>query len=254
MIKVAAGKERYFRWYEAICARGQIRDIDSGFERHHVVPRSLGGTNESSNLTKLTYREHFLAHWLLAKFTEDDALRKMRYALHMMSNIGPEHERAVAGWQFEVARRANVLARMGSTLSEEHRAKIGAAHRGTVRGPMSDATRAKLSEAKAGQTHTADARAKISKAMSGRKLSDETKAKLSELRRRRTGYNLSPEHRASIGAAHVGTKRSAETKAKIRSAQVGRKLSASHVEALRASWARRKAAKANNELHSHEVA
>lgn len=36
-------------------------------EIHHIVPRSLGGSNNSSNLVKLTAREHFLCHYLLTK-------------------------------------------------------------------------------------------------------------------------------------------------------------------------------------------
>ena len=36
-------------------------------ELHHIVPRCLGGTDESSNLVRLTAREHFIAHRLLAK-------------------------------------------------------------------------------------------------------------------------------------------------------------------------------------------
>lgn len=37
------------------------------FEKHHIIPRSLGGSDEEQNLTLLTAREHFLCHWLLAK-------------------------------------------------------------------------------------------------------------------------------------------------------------------------------------------
>lgn len=37
------------------------------FERHHIVPRSLGGSNNDDNIVKLTYREHFMAHLLLCK-------------------------------------------------------------------------------------------------------------------------------------------------------------------------------------------
>lgn len=35
------------------------------FERHHIVPRSLGGSN--NNIVKLTYREHYIAHLLLCR-------------------------------------------------------------------------------------------------------------------------------------------------------------------------------------------
>ena len=41
--------------------------IDGYFEVHHIVPKSLGGSNDKSNLVKLTAREHFIAHCLLAR-------------------------------------------------------------------------------------------------------------------------------------------------------------------------------------------
>lgn len=36
-------------------------------ETHHIVPRCIGGTDDSSNLVNLTIREHIIAHLLLAK-------------------------------------------------------------------------------------------------------------------------------------------------------------------------------------------
>lgn len=36
-------------------------------ERHHIVPRSLGGSDEADNLIRLTAEDHFFAHLLLAK-------------------------------------------------------------------------------------------------------------------------------------------------------------------------------------------
>lgn len=40
----------------------------SGYrERHHIVPRSLGGTDEPGNLISLSAEDHFFAHLLLAK-------------------------------------------------------------------------------------------------------------------------------------------------------------------------------------------
>lgn len=37
------------------------------YERHHILPRCMGGTNENTNLVYLTAEDHFIAHLLLAK-------------------------------------------------------------------------------------------------------------------------------------------------------------------------------------------
>ena len=42
-------------------------------ELHHIVPRCLGGTDEPENLVRLTAREHFIAHRLLAKIHADNS-------------------------------------------------------------------------------------------------------------------------------------------------------------------------------------
>lgn len=42
-------------------------NIEEYYEVHHIMPRCLGGPDEKSNLIKLTAREYFLAHRLLAK-------------------------------------------------------------------------------------------------------------------------------------------------------------------------------------------
>jgi hypothetical protein len=41
--------------------------LDDYCEVHHIQPRALGGSDDPSNLVKLTYREHFLMLWLLTK-------------------------------------------------------------------------------------------------------------------------------------------------------------------------------------------
>lgn len=54
--------------YERLIAKARARVCPEGYvERHHVLPKALGGTDDSSNLVALTSREHFIAHVLLAK-------------------------------------------------------------------------------------------------------------------------------------------------------------------------------------------
>lgn len=40
---------------------------DVYYEKHHIIPKCLGGSDDEQNLIYLTYREHFIAHWLLVK-------------------------------------------------------------------------------------------------------------------------------------------------------------------------------------------
>jgi len=46
---------------------GNSRPVDSYTERHHIIPKSLGGTNVNSNIVRLTPEDHLFAHLLLAK-------------------------------------------------------------------------------------------------------------------------------------------------------------------------------------------
>ena len=44
---------------------------ERGFEKHHIIPRCFGGSNDKSNIVKLTTYEHILAHYYLALGTEN---------------------------------------------------------------------------------------------------------------------------------------------------------------------------------------
>lgn len=59
----------YQKIYDDICKRGQERELPKEVytEKHHIVPKCMEGTNEKSNLTVLTAREHFLVHYILAE-------------------------------------------------------------------------------------------------------------------------------------------------------------------------------------------
>ena len=58
----------YFLAYQRLIAKATARVCLDGYvERHHILPKALGGSDNSSNLVALTAREHFLAHVLLAK-------------------------------------------------------------------------------------------------------------------------------------------------------------------------------------------
>lgn len=59
------------------------------FERHHIIPRSMGGSDYKCNLVKLTAREHFIAHLLLHKIYNT---KKTAYAIWMMKSKSHCHD------------------------------------------------------------------------------------------------------------------------------------------------------------------
>ena len=58
----------YQRIYDEFIKNRKSASIDVGyFERHHIIPRSLGGKDYQDNIIKLSASDHFFAHRLLAK-------------------------------------------------------------------------------------------------------------------------------------------------------------------------------------------
>lgn len=73
----------YQRHYDSLMAAAKARQKPEGYtERHHVVPRSMGGTDDEDNLVVLTAREHFIAHRLLWRIHRSP---EMAHALNMMA-------------------------------------------------------------------------------------------------------------------------------------------------------------------------
>ena len=57
----------YRKIYNQIIDKRRIEDYNGYTETHHIIPRSLGGTDDSVNLVKLSAREHYICHYLLMK-------------------------------------------------------------------------------------------------------------------------------------------------------------------------------------------
>ena len=77
-------KNKYEKVYWKLINYRKNNIPDGYVEKHHIIPKSLGGTNEKENIVSLTSREHFFAHRLLAKITEGEANIKMMWAVHRM--------------------------------------------------------------------------------------------------------------------------------------------------------------------------
>ena len=65
-------QSKYAKWYFQIIETRKYNPPTEYCEKHHIIPRSLGGSNAEENLVKLTAREHFVVHLLLTKMFPSD--------------------------------------------------------------------------------------------------------------------------------------------------------------------------------------
>ena len=52
----------YLNIYNSIIDRAKTRNLPGYTEKHHVVPKSIGGSDDKSNIVELTAKEHFVCH------------------------------------------------------------------------------------------------------------------------------------------------------------------------------------------------
>jgi len=131
-------KNKYYCWYYSIIekTKNRILNNDEYYEKHHVIPKSLNGSDEDDNIVKLTAREHFICHLLLIKFTEKPYHFKMVYAANLMASASRDYQDRYTPSSriYSLIRKewanAHSLNLTGRKLSEEHKIKIGLASKG----------------------------------------------------------------------------------------------------------------------------
>ena len=77
----------YSKIYEEIIENRKNKEYNGYTESHHIIPRSLGGSDKKENLVDLSAREHFICHLLLTKMYDKNSYEwhKMVRAFSMMS-------------------------------------------------------------------------------------------------------------------------------------------------------------------------
>lgn len=209
--------------------RGRFGCSDNYHERHHIVPKCMGGNNNDDNLIDLYAREHFIAHKLLAQENpENNALIYAYGCMAWASNVNQErHE--VSAEEYEQARIALSNAMKGKPKTTECRAKLSASKKGK---PLSKETKEKLSIALKGRTITEETKEKISKALKGKvrseehclnisnakqdkPLSEKQKAALKSMSQQNKGRRHSEESKRKISSGNKGKCYTAETKQKM---------------------------------------
>jgi hypothetical protein len=163
--------------------------IDGYSEKHHIIPRSMGGTDNRSNLIALTPRQHFVAHWMLWKAYGGS----MGRAFFMMSNFG---------------KYGKVNSRTYAMARADYAEQVSIQMTGKTMPPISEETRQKMSQSAIGRKVSDETKAKISAFNKGKKRDAEFCRKVSEGLKgkatRGTGWNQSEETRNKIGQAQVG--------------------------------------------------
>ena len=92
----------YKKIYDSLCTKKRDRR-GCYVEDHHIIPRCMGGSNNKKNIVSLSYREHFLAHWLLCKIYSRHS--GIHYAFSCMLRKQPTGERILTSRMYETIKR-----------------------------------------------------------------------------------------------------------------------------------------------------
>ena len=138
---------KYTKWYYQIIENALTRiNINEYTEKHHIIPRSLGGLDDINNIIRLTGKEHFICHWLLTKMISNPLLvYKMTAAFWYMNNTRGDQYCSRTYSKARIAHAKEISKRLtGITRSQATRDKISASKKGL---PVSQETRQNMSKA-----------------------------------------------------------------------------------------------------------
>jgi hypothetical protein len=121
---------KYTNWYYKIIHNATNRVLTDSIytEKHHIIPRSLGGDNSIKNLVKLTAREHFVCHLLLTKMVDGQTKHKMLSAVTKFQQSRSYQKRNFTSWEYQQIRVCAILARTGQKHTAETKQKIKDKH------------------------------------------------------------------------------------------------------------------------------
>lgn len=85
--------------YDKLIEKAKTRLLLNEYvESHHIIPKCIGGTNNTENLVDLKPEEHYVCHQLLVKIYPNN--RSLLYAATMMCSKSPSNKRnnKLYGW------------------------------------------------------------------------------------------------------------------------------------------------------------
>ena len=194
-------QNKYSRIYYQLIDRAKSRTLTTYTEKHHIIPKSLGGSNETGNIVKLTAREHFICHMLLIKMTEGKDRTKMCFALKCVSEMCGHTTNSRTFERLRMMHSHNVRTYL-SGYKHTEKTKENMRKSALTKSKPTNETRRKMSESHKGKLGT----------MTGKHHSENTKKLLS--------VHNQGENNPMFGRTH-----SDESKDKIRKTNLGRKHS-----------------------------
>ena len=161
---------KYKICYDNIINRARNRILEGYTELHHIIPRSMGGSDDSSNIVALTAREHFICHILLTKFTVGQDRNKMLHAAIILKSAYNYQDRYFNSRLYETVRKNYAIAASERQLGELNHF-YGKRHSEETRAKMSASKKALYSDGKhphIGMKRSEEAKANISKSKKGK--------------------------------------------------------------------------------------
>lgn len=166
-----------------LTTRGRFECGNEYHERHHIVPKCLGGTDEKDNLIDLYAKEHFIAHKLIANENPNNSRLVLAYCIMAFTKNKDQIRYELTPEEYEEARIALSKTRKelykdkrnhpsyGKHISEDRKIMIGRTNKGNkycVGRKVRKETREKIS--KANKNPSKETREKMSKARNGKNL------------------------------------------------------------------------------------
>jgi hypothetical protein len=113
----------YQKIYQNIISNAQTRltDDNTYYEIHHIVPKCMGGINEPVNLVKLTYREHFIVHWMLTRIYDGNKSLLFAFKFMAFGNGFSKSNRLIPSSRILEENKINLV---NTFSTDEHKQKV----------------------------------------------------------------------------------------------------------------------------------